>query len=258
MCPERVRTSVAAVEVEHLEGLVGRGGDDLAAVGAEGDGEDRPGMPGEDAQGRRGPDAHLVVEPRRDDRAAVGRDGHALHRRAVGREELQLAAVGGVPGADGVVGAAGGDAQVVVGEPDRLHRPRVAGEVRDRLAVADRPELRRLVGRAGDEPLAVPGEDQGQDGVGVAGEVADGLAVGDRPELRRLVGRGRGDHVAVGRRRRPGRESSPAWPGRALASLPSATLKTWIDVVLARRRDLAAVVPDGEGRDRAPGSPRSS
>ncbi len=188
---------LAVVEVEDLGGLVGGAGEDLGAVGVDGDGEDRPLVSGEDADGGGLPDAELVVGTGGDDLGVVGQDGDAGEGGAVGAEVLKLAAVGGVPEADGVVGGAGGDLVVVVGEPDGVDGSGVAVEGGEVLGVADLPELGGLVGGAGQEALAVAADVQAEDGVAVAAEVADRFALVDVPELGGLVGGGGEEEVAV-------------------------------------------------------------
>ena len=108
-----------------------------------------------------------------------------------------LAVLGGVPDADLLVLAAGGDL-AVGGEGDAVDGGGVAGEGDKGFFLLDVEDLGRLVAAGGGQSFAVGAKGDVEHPVGVVFDREDGLAVFDVPDADGAVSAGGGDELVVG------------------------------------------------------------
>ena len=149
------------------------------------------------------PDADVVVGAGGDDRAAVGAEGAGVFGFERLRQRVHALAVLDAPDLASVVGAGAHEEAAVGAERDVVDRAGVPFQRAQRLAGDRVPELDLLVIAAGGEHLAVGGELGVVKDVAVALEAPDERAVGDVPDRRDAPqagdARGGDQPLAVGR-----------------------------------------------------------
>ena len=184
---------LAGGDLEDLDRPVGRAGGELDAAGVEGEGQDRPLLAGEGANGlgldvaaRELPEPGDAVGAGREDLLVVGQVGEAEHGVGRSLDHALRGTRGRVPEADRLPLVPRGDLVAVPSPGDRLDVTGVAGEFEGRLGGLQVPDFDDLPRRDG-EPLAVGIEGDRSNPGGVLAQDLRGAGRGQLPDFGRLV-----------------------------------------------------------------------